>query len=65
LEIGKFEGLDSPPERIAPDATVELVFHYGDPIEMRFAGDHLAAQPRSSAVTLTRGLLKPGAFQRA
>ena len=43
-----------PPERIAPDGVVELVFHYRDPITVRFAGGELAAQPRSSAVTLTR-----------
>jgi AraC-like DNA-binding protein len=43
-----------PPERIAPDGVVELVVHYGDPITVRFAGEELATQPRSSAVTLTR-----------
>jgi AraC-like DNA-binding protein len=43
-----------PPERIAPDGVVELVFHYRDPMAVRFAGEALALQPRSSAVTLTR-----------
>jgi AraC-like DNA-binding protein len=43
-----------PPERIAPDGVVELVFHYRDPMTVRFAGEEIATQPRSSAVTLTR-----------
>ncbi len=43
-----------PPERIAPDGVVELVFHYRDPMAMRFAGGEFGLQPRSSAVTLTR-----------
>lgn len=43
-----------PPERIAPDGVVELVFHYRDPMTMRFAGGEPAVQPRTSAVTLTR-----------
>jgi AraC-like DNA-binding protein len=43
-----------PPERIAPDGVVELVFHYRDPVAVRFAGEEFAAQPRSSVVTLTR-----------
>jgi AraC-like DNA-binding protein len=43
-----------PPERISPDSVVELVFHYRDPMAMRFAGEEPVVQPRSSAVTLTR-----------
>lgn len=43
-----------PPERIAPDGVVELVFHYRDPMAMSFAGSESAVQPRSSAVTLSR-----------
>jgi len=43
-----------PPERIAPDGVVELVFHYRDPTMMRFAGNEFTIQPRSAAVTLTR-----------
>jgi AraC-like DNA-binding protein len=43
-----------PPERIAPDGVVELVFHYRDPMALRFAGEEPALQPRSSAVMLTR-----------
>lgn len=43
-----------PPQRIAPDGVVELVFHYGEPMATRLAGDGFAAQPRSSLVTLTR-----------
>lgn len=47
-----------PPERIAPDGVVELVFHYRDPMTVRFAGSEFAAQPRSSAVTLTRRFIE-------
>lgn len=43
-----------PPQRIAPDGVVELVFHYGEPMATRFAGEGFDRQPRSSAVTLTR-----------
>jgi AraC-like DNA-binding protein len=43
-----------PPERIAPDGVVELVFHYRDPVAMRFAREELVSQPRSALVTLTR-----------
>lgn len=31
-------------ERIAPDGVVELVFHYRDPMTIRFAGDEPATQ---------------------
>ena len=53
----------APPERIAPDGVVELVFHYREPMLMRFAGDDAprrdpVAQPRSSAVTLTRRFIE-------
>lgn len=53
FELDSFLDL-GPPERIAPDGVVELVFHYRDPMAVRFAGEDLAVQPRSSAVTLTR-----------
>lgn len=43
-----------PPERIAPDGIVEMVFHYGDPMAMRYSGETFAAQPRSSIVSQTR-----------
>ncbi len=43
-----------PPERIAPDGVVELVFHYRDPMTVRFAEADPVPQPRSSTVTLTR-----------
>jgi AraC-like DNA-binding protein len=43
-----------PPERIAPDGVVELVFHYRNPMAMRFADGEFGLQPRSSAVTLTK-----------
>ena len=47
-----------PPERIAPDGVVELVFHYRNPMAMRFAESEPGAQPRSSAVTLTRRFIE-------
>ncbi|NIP59334.1 MAG: helix-turn-helix domain-containing protein [Gemmatimonadetes bacterium] len=47
-----------PPERIAPDGIVELVFHYGDEMSLRFAGDDFAPQPRSSLVGQTRRYLE-------
>jgi len=43
-----------PPERIAPDGIVELVFHYRDEISVRFADREFAPQPRSSLVCQTR-----------
>ncbi|HSR42398.1 MAG TPA: helix-turn-helix transcriptional regulator [Longimicrobiales bacterium] len=43
-----------PPERIAPDGIVELVFHYRDEISVRFAGEEFGPQPRSSLVCQTR-----------
>lgn len=46
-----------PPERIAPDGIVELVFHYRQPMAVRFAGADYASQPRSSLVVQTRRYL--------
>jgi AraC-like DNA-binding protein len=43
-----------PPERIAPDGIVEMVFHYRTPLALRFAGESFASQPRSSLVSQTR-----------
>jgi AraC-like DNA-binding protein len=43
-----------PPERIAPDGIAEMVFHYRDPMAMRYAGEAFALQPRSSIVSQTR-----------
>ncbi len=39
-----------PPDRIMPDGAVEIVFHFGTPFSMRFAGEDFARQPRSFAV---------------
>src|ERR1041384_5892770 len=33
------------PERIVPDGVVELVFHFGVPFDMRYAGERFARQP--------------------
>jgi AraC-like DNA-binding protein len=51
-----------PPERIAPDGIVEMVFHYGAPMTVRFAREAFALQPRSSVVSQTRRFIdiKPG-----
>ena len=43
-----------PPERIAPDGIVELVFHYRRPMAIRFAGEPFTLQPASSVVSQTR-----------
>jgi len=43
-----------PPERILPDGIVELIFHWGDPFMMAFAGEAPARQPRSFALAQTR-----------
>ena len=43
-----------PPERIAPDGIVEIVFHYRDPMAMRFEAEPFGVQPRSSVVSQTR-----------
>ncbi len=43
-----------PPERIAPDGIVELILQYRDPMEVRFAGEAFAAQPRNAVVSQTR-----------
>ncbi len=47
-----------PPERIAPDGIVELVFHYRVPMAIRFAQEPFALQARSSVVTQTRRFLE-------
>jgi AraC-like DNA-binding protein len=43
-----------PPERIAPDGLLEVVFHYRTPLAFRYAGEEFAPQPRSVAVSQTR-----------
>lgn len=43
-----------PPERIAPDGVLEVVFHYRTPFDCRYAGEDFAPQPRSVAVSQTR-----------
>ena len=47
-----------PPERIAPDGIVEIVFHYRDPVAVRMAGESFKRQPRASAVIQTRRFLE-------
>jgi AraC-like DNA-binding protein len=47
-----------PPERIAPDGIVEMVFHYGVPFAVRFAREPFARQPRSSLVSQTRRFME-------
>jgi AraC-like DNA-binding protein len=42
------------PERILPDGIVEIVFHYGAPFAMRYAGESFRVQPTSLAVSQTR-----------
>ena len=42
-----------PPDRILPDGIVELVFHYRDPLLIRFGESTEDIQPRSSAVSQT------------
>ena len=51
IEAGEEFG---PPERVAPDGIVELVLHYRNPLEVRFAGEPFATQPRSSLVLQTK-----------
>jgi AraC-like DNA-binding protein len=43
-----------PPERIAPDGLLEVVFHYGTPFACRHAGGGFVSQPRSVAISQTR-----------
>ncbi len=43
-----------PPERIAPDSIVEMIFHYRVPMAVRFAGEAYVVQPRSSVISQTR-----------
>ena len=52
------DGDPGPPERIAPDGIVELVFHYRDPMRMRFTGEDFVAQPRTLVVSQTRRYLE-------
>lgn len=47
-------GAFGPPERIAPDGLLELVFHYREPFACRYDGEPFAPQPRSVAVSQTR-----------
>jgi AraC-like DNA-binding protein len=53
LDLASGDGF-GPVERIAADGIAELVFHYRDPMRMRFAGEDFALQPRSSLVMQTR-----------
>lgn len=53
LELDGGEDPDAP-ERIAPDGIVELVLHLMDPMEVRYAGEAFARQPRTSLVSQTR-----------
>jgi AraC-like DNA-binding protein len=52
----ELDGTESfgPAERIAPDGIVEMVFHYRDPMAIRFGGERFVVQPRSSIVSQTR-----------
>lgn len=47
-----------PPERIAPDGIVEMVFHYRVPMAVRYAREPFAVQPRSSLVSQTRRFIE-------
>lgn len=51
-------GSFGPPERIAPDGIVELVFHYRRPMIVRFSGESYGRQPRSSMVFQTRRFIE-------
>lgn len=42
------------PERILPDGGVEVIFHYGKPFDMRYAGEAFSRQPTASVVSQTR-----------
>lgn len=47
-----------PPERIAPDGILEMVFHYRVSMAVRFAQEPFARQARSSVVSQTRRFLE-------
>jgi hypothetical protein len=47
-----------PPERIAPDGIVEMVFHYRVPMAVRYAREPFAVQPRSSLVSQPRRFIE-------
>lgn len=47
-----------PPERIAPDGVLEIVFHYQTPFDCRYAGEDFTPQARSVAVSQTRRWLE-------
>ncbi len=47
-----------PPERVSPDALLELVFHYRTPMACRYDGERFERQPRSVAVSQTRRFLE-------
>ena len=47
-----------PPERIASDGIVEMVFHYRVPMAVRYAREPFAVQPRSSLVSQTRRFME-------
>ncbi len=47
-----------PAERIVPDAIVEIVFHYGRPFDMRYAGEAFTRQPPIAIVSQTRRFIE-------
>ena len=57
LELDRAEAF-GPPQRIVPDGIVEVVFHYGAPFSMRYAGETFLRQPASFAVSQTRRYLE-------
>ncbi len=61
LELDKAAGFGDV-ERIAPGGILELVFHYREPMQMRYAGEPFVPQPRSSIVSQTRRFveIRPG-----
>lgn len=46
------------PERILPDAVVEVIFHWASPFVMRFGGGDFACQPRGFAVAQMRRFIE-------
>jgi len=53
----------SPPQRIAPDGLVELVFHYRAPMVCRFDGEDFQRQARCVAISQTSRFLEFQATQ--
>ncbi len=47
-----------PPERVAPDGLLEIVFHYRTPMACRYDGEEFQTQRRSVAVSQTRRFLE-------